>query len=123
MGGLPPPDTICTVPLLPIGDLEPAIPPAVSADKATKEKEPMLLSILFPPIPGKLVTKLRAGAFIDMKDMLPDNMTLLRQLDNFSADKSTSKAKLRKIKTFTTWLYYFTAYMAVQTSDPIPESF
>ena len=53
-----------------------------------------------------------------MKDMLPDNMALLRQLDNFSADKSTSKAKLREIKTFTTWLYCFTAYMAVQTSDP-----
>ena len=78
----------------------------------------MLLSILFSPIPGKLVSKIWAGAFIDMKDMLPDNMALLRQLDNFSADKSTSKAKLREIKTLTTWLYCFTAYMAVQTSDP-----
>ena len=77
----------------------------------------MLLSILFPPIPGKLVSKIRAGAFIDMKDMPPDNMALFRQLDNFSADKSTSKAKLGEIKTLTTWLYCFTAYMAVQTSD------
>ena len=50
--------------------------------------------------------------------MLPDNMALLRQLDNFNADKSTSKAKLREIKTLTTWLHCFTAYMAVQTSDP-----
>ena len=77
----------------------------------------MLLSIFFPQTQGKMVSKIRAGAFNDMKDMLPDNMALLRQLDNFSADKSTSKAKLREIKTLTTWLYCFTAYMAVQTSD------
>ena len=115
---LPPPDTIRSIPLLSIGDLEPAIQPAASADKATKEEEPMLLSILFSPIPGKLVSKIWAGAFIDMKDMLADNMALLRQLENFSADKSTSKAKLREIKTLTTWLYCFTGYMAVQTSDP-----
>lgn len=59
------------------------------------------------------MTKIRAGAFIDMKDMLPDNMALLKQLDNFSADKTVSKAKLREIKTLTTWLYCFTAYIAV----------
>ena len=120
MGGLPPPDTIHAVPLLSIGDLEPAIPPAVSTDKATKEGEPMLLSIYFPPIPGKLVTKIRAGAFIDMKDMLPDNMALLRQLDNFSADKSTSKAKLRPSPLGYTALQHI---WQSRPLTPIPESF
>ena len=67
LGRLPPPDTIRSIPLLSIGDLQPAIPPAASADKATKEEEPMLLSILSPQILGKLVTKIQAGAFIDMK--------------------------------------------------------
>ena len=36
---------------------------------------------------------------------------MLRQLENFSADKSISKVKLREIKTLTIWLYCFTAYM------------
>ena len=58
--------------------------PIMEPDKAAilKAEEPMLLSILFPPIPGKLVTKIRDGCFIDMWDMLPDNMALLRQLDD-----------------------------------------
>jgi len=48
---------------------------------------PVLLSTLFPPISGKMASKLWDGTFVDMQDMLPDNMALLRQLDEFNSDK------------------------------------
>ncbi len=33
-------------------------------------EQPLQLSVLFPPIPAKLVEKIRSGAFVDMKDLL-----------------------------------------------------
>jgi len=96
------------------------MPGITEPDKAatSKAEEPMLLSILFPPIPGKLVNKIRDGSFVDMRNMLPDNMALLRQLDDVKSDKAASKAKLREVNSLPSWLYCFMAYMAVQTSDP-----
>ena len=117
-------NTLSTVPLLTPHDLTPGLPSPVPGitepDKAatSKAEEPMLLSILFPPIPGKLVNKIRDGSFVDMRDMLPDNMALLRQLDDVKSDKAASKAKLREVNSLPSWLYCFMAYMAVQTSDP-----
>ena len=76
----------------------------------SKADGPLFLSVLFPPIPEKLVTKIRAGSFVDMQELLPDNMALLKQLEK-------SKAKLREVKTLSSWLYCFLAYIAVATPD------
>lgn len=84
----------------------------------SKDPDPLLLSVLFPPIPGKLVEKIRSGAFVDMQELLPDNIDLLKQLDSLQHDRSTSKAKLREVKSLPTWMYCFLAYMAVATNDP-----
>jgi len=40
-----------------------------------------------------------------MQDMLPDNMALLRQLNEFKSDKAASKDKLMETKTLPSWLY------------------
>ena len=84
---------------------------------ASKADGPLFLSVLFPPIPEKLVTKIRAGSFVDMQELLPDNMALLKQLENLQSDKAKSKAKLREVKTLSSRLYCFLAYIAVATPD------
>ena len=48
----------------------------------------MLLSLLFPPIPGNMLSRLQERTFVNMQDMLPDNMALLWQLDDFKSDKA-----------------------------------
>ena len=55
---------------------------------------------------------------MDMQELLPDNIDLLKQLDSLQHDRSTSKAKLREVKSLPTWMYCFLAYMAVATDDP-----
>ena len=52
-----------------------------------------------------------------MQELLPDNMALLKQLENLQSDKAKSKAKLREVKTLSSWLYCFLAYIAVATPD------
>ncbi len=73
--------------------------------------------MLFPPIPAKMVTKIRSGAFVDMKELLPDNLALQKQLETMQSTKLASKAKLREVKSINTWMYCFLAYMAAATQD------
>ncbi len=80
-------------------------------------EQPLQLSVLFPLIPAKLVVKIRSGGFIDMKDLLPDNLVLQKQPESLQSSKQASKAKLREVRSVSTWLYGFLAYMAAATSD------
>ena len=49
-----------------------------------------------------------------MQELLPDN---LKELGGMATDHNLSKAKLREVKSLTSWLYSFLAYMAVSTTD------
>ncbi len=82
-----------------------------------RQESPLQLSVLFPHIPAKMVAKIRSGAFVDMKGLLPDNIALQLQLESLQVAKPASKAKLREVKSIQTWLYCFLAYIAVATSD------
>ena len=129
---LPPAAALASVPLLqpgtisqeavlplPLGVVASTSSPALqqTPGAASKADGPLFLSVLFPPIPEKLVTKIRAGSFVDMQELLPDNMALLKQLENLQSDKAKSKAKLREVKMLSSWLYCFLAYIAVATPD------
>ncbi len=74
-------------------------------------------SCSLPPIPAKLVAKIRSGSFVDMKELLPDNITLQSPVESAQTAKSASKVKPREVKSITSWLYCFLAYMALATSD------
>ena len=39
------------------------------------------LASTIPPIPAKIVQKIQSNQFVDMKDLLPDNVALLDKLD------------------------------------------
>jgi hypothetical protein len=84
---------------------------------APAPEQPLQLSVLFPPIPAKLVSKIRSGAFVEMKELLPDNLALQKQLENTQTAKQAAKAKQREVKTIATWVYCFLAYMAASTTD------
>ena len=40
-----------------------------------------MLSSAFPPFPQKLVARIQAGQFVEMKELLTDNISLQSQLD------------------------------------------
>ena len=84
--------------------------PAVSLSPATE------------PFPRKLVEKIQAGQFVEMKELLSDNIALLQQLDVFQGQcampvlPGALKSRLREVATLPSWLYSYLAYMADPTT-------
>ena len=97
---------------------QPITPPACSASGG------LMLSPASEVIPKKLMDKLRAGKFVDMKELLQDNISLVTQLDELQGPSSlqvigAARPKLREISSFPAWCYCFLGYMACMTSDPV----
>ena len=73
--------------------------------------------------PQKLVAKVQSGAYVDMKEFLGDNLSLLRQLESLNITTTLSalpgvmKPRLREVTTLATWLYCFLAYAALRCPD------
>lgn len=74
-------------------------------------------------IPQKLVAKVLSGAYVDMKELLSDNISLLQQLESFNmtatlpALPAAMKPRLREVNTLASWLYCFLAYTALRCPD------
>ena len=86
----------------------------------------LVLSPSSPPIPQKLVEKVREGRFVDMKEFLTDNMVLVSQLEAVPGTSQLMgltvgavRPRLREIASIATWCYCFMGYMAIQTRDPV----
>ena len=48
---------------------------------ATNHKaQPLILSSALPPVSTRVVKKIRTGAFVDLKDLVSDNVALLQRL-------------------------------------------
>ena len=79
------------------------------------------------PFPQKLVDKVRSGQFIEMRELLIDNIDLMQRLDSFGTQFSlpslpgSLKPRLREITSLVPWLHCFLAYVALRTSDPNTE--
>ena len=43
--------------------------------------QPLILASSFPPVPARLAGKIRAGGYIDMNELMPDNISLLQALE------------------------------------------
>ena len=84
----------------------------------------LVLSSALPPIAAKLVSKIRSGHYVPMKDLhvLADNMSLCSQLEAFPGAQHSfaglTKPRLREIQSPLTWVSSFLAYAAVLTPDP-----
>ena len=98
-----------------VQSLMPSAPSTPSSTKAA-HPQPFILSKASPPVPAKLVAKVQALQFVDMRELLPDNMALLERssvLPQGTAPPSNSSPKQRDIPSLTTWVCAFATYIAV----------
>ena len=75
------------------------------------------------PFPRKLVDRVQSGAYVDMKELLGDNISLLQQLEamNMTATlpalPGSMKPRFREVTALASWLYCFLAYAALRCPD------
>ena len=97
--------------------------PVTSLPQTSSATQPLLLSLSLTPLPSRLVGRIRRGEFVEMRELLTDNITLLRQLEEVQPNtpvlhqSSGSHPRLRGISSILTWVYCFLAYCAVRTDD------
>ncbi len=83
----------------------------------------LLLSPAEEPFPKKLVDKIRGGNFVEMKELLPDNLALITQLESMQGLSAAhllgaARPRLREVSSLQTWCYCFLGYMAIRAADP-----
>ena len=84
----------------------------------------LILSPAADPIPQNLVQRIQSGQFVEMRDLLADNIALLNQLSSLQGALSLSlgtvnHTRLREVPSLVSWLYCFNTYVAVRTSDEL----
>ena len=84
----------------------------------TKEAEvqPFLFSQGFPPVPAKLVGKILRLEFVDMAELLRDNIKAERRRGSQGESSSGSKHTRREIPDILSWLQCFGIYISVMAS-------
>ena len=84
----------------------------------------LILSPAAEPFPRKLVDKVTSGQFVEMRELLADNISLLHQLEAIQGYPphhvlGPGRPRLREVTSLSTWCYCFLGYMAIRTSDPM----
>ena len=80
----------------------------------------LILSLAADPIPYRLVHRIRSGEFVEMCDLLADNIALHDQLEDLHGHTTSLNPRLREVPSLASWVYCFAAYMAVRTEDLRP---
>ena len=85
----------------------------------------LCLSPAVQTFPQRLVDRIRAGHFVEMRELLADNILLLQELKSlpgsspsFMQFPAVARPRLHEVRSMTVWLYCFLAYMAIRTTDP-----
>lgn len=92
------------------------VPPSrpSAAIQAGPTTPPFHLASSFSPIPGKLARKIQALEFVEMRDLLPDNIALAERLEALPSHRSPSKApETREVGALATWVTAFATYIAI----------
>ena len=83
----------------------------------------LILSPSADPIPYRLVQRIQNGEFVEMRDLLADNVSLHNQLKDLhglvplTATPAAFRPRLREVPSLASWVYCFAAYVAVRSSD------
>ena len=84
---------------------------------APSELPPFIMAASIPAIPGKLVRKIQAGVFVEMKDLLPDNIALLEQWEAMPSSTHVCgmphRTPRREVTSVTTWAACFATYVSI----------
>ena len=102
----------------------PSNPPFAVSFTPSVSHPGMILSPAADPIPHTLVQRIQSGQFVEMRDLLADNIALHNQLASLQGTVSlplitANQTRLREVPSLVSWLYCFAAYVAVRTSDPL----
>ena len=85
------------------------------------EASPFTLGEGLPPVPAKLVSKIRKGEYVDMAELLRDNMELERRRDLRSAASSAlgliPPTSRREVPDLLSWIQCFGMYAAVLSNS------
>ena len=79
--------------------------------------KPFILSEGLPPVPAKIVTRILRGEFIDMAELLRDNLEAQRRGALQDAPSSTGVSRSRReVPDLLSWVQCFSIYTAVMAS-------
>ncbi len=97
--------------LVPLTQHQPNTPPTFQLPQSSYGNG-LILSPAEAPVPQKIVDKIRSGQFVEMRELLADNISLLEQLHRFHALRNISAAgpsrpRMRDVLTLSSWLYCF----------------
>lgn len=118
------PNTLLAASLLSSSTLAPMAQVVPILPMPSQVSQPLLLSPFFSPLPPKLVDRIRKGEFVEMRELLTDNISLLRHLEELQPGMSSlqhatgsSCPRLREVSSILTWTYCFLSYCTVRTDD------
>jgi len=80
--------------------------------RQSTEGSPFVLSEALPVVPGKLVQRIQRGEFVDMADLLKDNVEAERRR-LAAGDGKAGRLGRREVPDIESWLQCFSAYAAV----------
>ena len=83
----------------------------------------LVLSPAAEPFPHRLVEKVRSRQFVEMRELLSDNISLIHQLEAIQGytpchTLGPARPRLREVSSLPTWCYCFLGYIAMLTTDP-----
>ena len=107
----------------------PTVPPTSSSESsglapmAPRAPDGLILSPTMEPIPSKMVQRIQSGQFVEMRELLPDNVALCQHLESmhghlpFHSLSGHTRPRFREISTPLSWINCFLTYLAVRTQD------
>ena len=98
------------------GVLGPTSSEAAAGGDTPAEVQPFLFSQGFPPVPAKLAGKILRLEFVDMAELLQDNIEVERRRGSQGESSSGSKHTSREIPDIFGWLQCFGIYISVMAS-------
>ncbi len=82
-----------------------------------KDSKPFMLSEALPVVPAKLVRRIHRGEFVDMAELLKDNMEAERRRAALGGESSTShgmkRVGRREVPDLLSWLHCYSLFTAV----------
>ena len=104
--------------------------PIFAGQRPNPTTQPLLsagvsLSPATEPFPRKIVDRICSGQFVEMRDLLTDNMSLLHQLEAVNGQHplssllGTLRPHLRDVTSLSSRLYCYMVYVAIRSTNPL----
>ena len=83
------------------------------------------LSLAARPIPARLVQQIQAGRFVEMRDLLWDNVAIKHRIEDLQGSLRgqllpvSPQPRVREVTTLPSWVCCFLTYLAAGTLDPV----